>query len=87
MGWPRNQGLNRMSNAGLLTGIRNVTQGHGLDVKPYLVGTSESFPGRDNSSVTSDVQAGGDLFYNVTPIQRHTEPQGQSHGEHRFRAG
>ena len=29
MGWPRNQGLNRMSNAGLLTGIRDVTQGHG----------------------------------------------------------
>ena len=49
MGWPRNQGLNRMSNAGLLTGIRNVTQGHGLDVKPYLAGTSESFPGRGDS--------------------------------------
>jgi len=31
MGWPRNQGLNRMSNAGLLTGIRNATQGHSLD--------------------------------------------------------
>ena len=70
MGWPRNQGLNRMSNAGLLTGIRNVTQGHGLDVKPYVVGTSESFPGRGDSSVTNEAQAGGDLFYNVTPSLR-----------------
>jgi hypothetical protein len=71
MGWPRNQGLNRMSNAGLLTGIRNVTQGHSLDVKPYLVGTSESFPGRtDDSGVTNDANVGVDLFYNLTPQLR-----------------
>jgi len=67
MGWPRNQGLNRMSNAGLLTGIRNVTQGRGLDVKPYLVGTSESFPGRGDPRVTNTGQVGVDLFYNITP--------------------
>lgn len=70
MGWPRNQGLNRMSNAGLLTGIRNVTQRHGLDVKPYVVGTSESFPGRGDSSVTNDANVGVDLFYNLTPQLR-----------------
>jgi hypothetical protein len=70
MGWPRNQGLNRMSNAGLLTGIRNVTQGHGLDVKPYVVGTSESFPGRGDSSVRNDANVGVDLFYNLTPQLR-----------------
>lgn len=70
MGWPRNQGLNRMSNAGLLTGIRNVTQGHSLDVKPYVLGTSESFPGRGDSSVTNDANVGVDLFYNLTPQLR-----------------
>ena len=70
MGWPRNQGLNRMSNAGLLTGIREVTQGRGLDVKPYVVGTSESFPGRGDSSVTNDANVGVDLFYNLTPQLR-----------------
>jgi hypothetical protein len=70
MGWPRNQGLNKMSNAGLLTGIENVTQGHGLDVKPYLVGTSESFPGRGDARVTNAASAGVDLFYNVTPQLR-----------------
>jgi hypothetical protein len=67
MGWPRNQGLRRMSNAGLLTGIRNVTQGHGLDIKPYLLGTLESFPGRGNSRINIDRAAGVDFFYSVTP--------------------
>ena len=35
MGWSRNQGLGRMTNAGRVTGITEVTQGHGLDIKPY----------------------------------------------------
>lgn len=69
MGWPRNQGLRRMSNTGMLTGIRNVTQGRGLDIKPYLLGTSESIPGR-SSGVTNDANAGLDLFYSVTPELR-----------------
>jgi hypothetical protein len=72
MGWLRNQGLNRMSNAGLLTGIRDVTQGHGLDVKPYVVGTSESFPGRGDASTSNDANVGVDLFYNLTPQLRAT---------------
>ncbi len=70
MGWLRNQGLNRMSNAGELTGIRDVTQGRGLDIKPYVVGTSESFPGRDDATGTTRAQAGVDLFYNLTPSLR-----------------
>ncbi|HEY3093922.1 MAG TPA: DUF5916 domain-containing protein, partial [Vicinamibacterales bacterium] len=67
MGWPRNQGLNRMSNTALLTGIHDVSQGRGLDIKPYLLGTSESFPGRGNARVNNDANAGVDLFYSVTP--------------------
>src|SRR5688572_28535087 len=70
MGWPRNQGLNRMSNAGLLTGIRDVSQGMGLDVKPYLVATSESFPGRANATDKTRAEVGVDLFYNITPSLR-----------------
>jgi hypothetical protein len=74
MGWPRNQGLNRMSNAGLLTGIRDVTQGRSLDVKPYAVATSESFPGRANragdTGVTNKASGGVDVFYNLTPQLR-----------------
>ena len=67
MGWARNQGLRRMSNAGHVTGIRDVTQGHGLDIKPYLVGTSQETPGRANTRATHDADVGVDLFYNVTP--------------------
>jgi uncharacterized protein DUF5916 len=70
MGWPRNQGLNRMSNTALVTGIRDVSQGRGLDIKPYVLGTSESFPGRGNSRVTNDATAGLDVFYSVTPSLR-----------------
>src|SRR4029079_12110981 len=68
--WPRNQGLNRMSNTALLTGIHDVSQGRGLDIKPYVLGTSESFPGRGDSHVTNDATAGLDVFYSVTPSLR-----------------
>ena len=70
MGWARNQGLRRMSNAGLVTGIRDVTQGHGLDIKPYGVVTSQAAPGRDSGAVRGDASAGIDLFYSPTPLLR-----------------
>jgi hypothetical protein len=66
-GWLRNQGLNRLSNAGLLTGLSGIDQGLGLDIKPYVVGFSESFPGRGDSRVRNDANAGVDLFYNPAP--------------------
>ncbi len=68
-GWARNQGLRRMTNAGHVTGIREVSQGHGLDIKPYGVFTSEASPGRDRPS-SNDGAAGIDFFYNPTPLLR-----------------
>src|SRR5678816_1467682 len=65
MGWVRNQGLRRMTNAGHVTGISEVTQGHGLDVKPYGLATSEWLPGRQ--SARNKANGGLDLFYNPTP--------------------
>jgi hypothetical protein len=70
MGWARNQGLRRMTNAGYVTGIREVTQGIGLDVKPYALFTAQSSPGRGSSSFDKDGNAGVDLFYNPTPLLR-----------------
>jgi hypothetical protein len=67
MGWARNQGLRRMTNAGLVTGIQNVTQGRGLDIKPYGLFTSEAGRGQ---SLDSKGNAGVDLFYNPTPFLR-----------------
>jgi hypothetical protein len=70
-GWQRNQGLRRMSNAGLLLGISDVSQGHGLDIKPYVATAAFDAPGADGSGpgdTASDV--GVDLFYNLTPDLR-----------------
>jgi len=71
-GWARNQGVRRMNNAGLLTGVRDVTQGHGLDIKPYGLVSSLASPGRGTPAMTTDASAGLDLFYNPTPLLRTT---------------
>ena len=63
----RNQGLFRMSNAGLLSGLREVDQGLGLDLKPYAVGSwSDRAAGGGQGAAT----AGLDVFYNLTPALR-----------------
>jgi len=71
MGWARNQGLRRMSNAGLLTGLTaaDVTQGHGLDIKPYIVGEAirDWRAAGADGSMRRNADIGVDLFYNVTP--------------------
>ncbi len=70
-GYERNQGLRRMSNAGLLVGLSQVTQGHGLEVKPYVAGTVADGPGRSpavETQTTADV--GGEVTYNITPSLR-----------------
>jgi len=67
MGWARNQGLNRMTNAGRVTGLSQVSQGHGLDIKPYLLGSAQDVLGKDAEGTG---QAGVDIFYNITPALR-----------------
>ena len=70
-GHERNQGLRRMSNAGLLLGITGVTQGHGLDIKPYVAATSFDAPGSTTpTSLETTGDVGVDLFYNLTPDLR-----------------
>lgn len=68
MGWARNQGLRRMTNAGRVTGISRVSQGHGLDIKPYALATAES--AARGQAMRGHGQAGLDLFYNPTPLLR-----------------
>ncbi len=66
-GWERNQGLTRMSNAGAITGLQEISQGLGLEVQPYGLGKLTDGLGRDLSS-TGDV--GIDFFYSLTPQLR-----------------
>lgn len=66
-GHARNQGLTRMANAGRLTGLRDVSQGLGLDVKPYAVGHVNAAPGLGRPATLGDGDVGVDLFYNLTP--------------------
>ncbi|MGE0866764.1 MAG: carbohydrate binding family 9 domain-containing protein, partial [Vicinamibacterales bacterium] len=66
-GWLRNEGLTRMSNAGRVNGIQDISQGLGLDLKPYGLGAAGNAPGRGDSATTGDVDFGLDAFYNVTP--------------------
>jgi hypothetical protein len=66
-GWLRNEGLTRMSNAGRVEGVRDISQGIGLDVKPYVVGSLSNAPGRGAPATIGDADIGVDFFYNVTP--------------------
>ena len=66
-GWLRNQGLNRLSNAGLLVGLQDISETSGLDIKPYLLGSASSAPGRGGARVVNDVDVGADVFYSPTP--------------------
>ena len=66
-GWLRNQGLNRLSNAGLLVGLEGIAEARGLDVKPYLLGSAAAAPGRGNPRTVNDLDVGADVFYNPTP--------------------
>jgi len=69
-GWQRTEGLLRMSNAGRLTGIGTVSQGLGLEVKPYGVAGVGNAPGRGAPATTADGNGGVDVFYNITPALR-----------------
>ncbi len=68
-GWGLNQGL-RIQYTGLLLGIRDVSQGHGLELRPYGVATALASPGRGSTATTTDADAGVDLYYSVTPALR-----------------
>jgi hypothetical protein len=69
-GWRRNEGIWRLTNAGRVTGIQNVSQGRGLDIKPYGVYTSQASPARGQRTMRGDASGGLDLFYSPTPFLR-----------------
>ncbi len=66
-GWLRDEGLTRMSNAGRISGVEGISQGIGLDLRPYALGAASAAPGRNAPATTGDFDIGLDAFYNVTP--------------------
>ncbi|MEI6277622.1 MAG: DUF5916 domain-containing protein, partial [Prolixibacteraceae bacterium] len=54
----------QVSDAGLLVGLKNITQGIGLDISPYVVGGMDT---KKNVSNKYPVKAGMDVFYQITP--------------------
>jgi hypothetical protein len=70
-GHERNQGLFRLANAGLLLGLSELTQGHGLDIKPYIASAAFDAAGASPARpLDTDTNAGVDLVYNLTPDLR-----------------
>lgn len=64
-GWDRNQGIYSLGAAGRIEGITDVSQGRGLDIKPYVIGNY-----RDTTSTATSVYKGNtgvDFLYSVTP--------------------
>ena len=70
-GHQRNQGLRRMATAGLLVGLKDVTQGLGLELKPYASGNLADAPGRSPAVARNgEANVGGEVTYNFTPSLR-----------------
>ena len=68
-GYRRNEGLFRPVNAGRLTGLRNLSQGMGLEARPSAVTTWKNVPGNtDPTTFPSDVSL--DVNYSVTSSLR-----------------
>ncbi len=62
-----------MSNAGLLLGIKDVSQGKGLDLKPYAAAAMADAPGQSTPlRAKGSADVGIDLLYNPTPSLRST---------------
>ena len=66
-GFRRNQGLLRPIHAGRLTGVRDVTQGLGLEVVPYGAAAWREVAGEPRET---PLDAGIDVNYSVTPNLR-----------------
>ncbi|UCH62747.1 MAG: carbohydrate binding family 9 domain-containing protein [Fidelibacterota bacterium] len=65
-GHRRNQGIFEPVHAGRLTGLRGMSQGRGLETKPYVASGWRNMPEEaDPTSFPADV--GFDLTYSVTP--------------------
>jgi hypothetical protein len=66
-GHGRNQGLARPEHAGRLRGLEGMSQGIGLEVKPYTVASWQQAPGRGVEGTRTPASIGMDVTYSITP--------------------
>jgi len=69
-GWRQNQRLFRPVHAGVLQGLNDLSQGVGLEVKPFVTGNWANMPGAQGDPHDLASEIGGDLEYSVTPSLR-----------------
>ena len=65
-GWGRNEGLMVLTAAGRLEGITGASQGLGLDIQPYVIGTYSNVI-NDPTPADYAAEGGLDVFYKLTP--------------------
>lgn len=66
-GYRRSQGIDRPQDAGILTGLNNLSQGVGLEVVPYgIVNNSREERGAGSGTSTT-ADAGMDINYSISP--------------------
>jgi hypothetical protein len=68
-GYRRNQGLNRLVNAGVVTGLSGMTQGIGLEAVPSGIAAWQNTPANEDPH-EFPVDVSLDLNYSVTPSLR-----------------
>jgi hypothetical protein len=64
-GWSRDNRIERVNQAGTLTGLKNLTHKQFIEIKPYAIGGGQNAP--DKKGV---LNAGGDINYLLSPTYR-----------------
>ena len=71
-GYKRNQGLTRPQNAGVMRGLKDPSQGIGLEIIPYGLATTSTVRDEDTgvNETQNNAEFGFDINYSVTPSLR-----------------
>lgn len=68
-GWRRTEGLFRPVHTGELRGLNDLSQGRGIELKPYINASTNSGPAAGSKS-GEDAKLGIDITYSLTPSLR-----------------
>jgi len=69
-GYRRNQAITRPVHAGQMVGIQDVSQGRGVEVRPFFTSSGDQGPAGTTSEWATSGKTGVDLTWSVTPSLR-----------------